>query len=81
MGIFGQQYQVNAEIASLQSMSAHGDQADLIQFLNGQDKTELKKIFLVHGEFDTQNNFRTELNKRGYENVEIPKRHQRIELI
>lgn len=80
IGIFGDEFQVNAKIASLQSMSAHGDQSDLIQFLNGQDKTELKKIFLVHGEFDTQNNFRSELNKRGYANVEIPNRHQTFEL-
>nr|WP_294898637.1 MBL fold metallo-hydrolase [uncultured Pedobacter sp.] len=80
ISIFGESYQVNANIASLQSMSAHGDKSDLIQFLNGQDKTELKKIFLVHGEFDTQNNFKTELHKRGYANVEIPKRHQSFEL-
>ncbi|WP_017257988.1 MBL fold metallo-hydrolase RNA specificity domain-containing protein [Pedobacter arcticus] len=80
VAIFGEYYQVNATIASLQSMSAHGDQSDLIHFLNGQDKTILKKIFLVHGEFDTQNNFKSELNKRGYENVEIPKRHQSFQL-
>lgn len=80
VAIFGEYYQVNARIASLQSMSAHGDQSDLIQFLNGQDKTILKKIFLVHGEFDTQNNFKSALNKRGYANVEIPKRHQSFEI-
>lgn len=80
VSIFGEYYQVNAQIASLQSMSAHGDQSDLIHFLNGQDKTELKKIFLVHGEFDTQNNFKAELKKRGYNNVEIPKRHESFEL-
>lgn len=80
VSIFGEYYQVNAQIASLQSMSAHGDQSDLIHFLNGQDKTELKKIFLVHGEFDTQNNFRAELHKRGYSNIEIPKRHESFEL-
>lgn len=80
VGIFGEYYQVNARVASLQSMSAHGDQSDLLQFLNGQDKTELKKIFLVHGELDTQTKFKTELNKRGYQNVEIPARHRRFEL-
>ncbi len=80
VAIFGDYYQVNAKVASLQSMSAHGDQSDLIQFLNGQDKEILKKIFLVHGEFDTQNNFRSALNKRGYHDVEIPKRHQSFEL-
>ena len=80
VAIFGDYYQVNAKIASLQSMSAHGDQSDLIQFLNGQDKSILKKIFLVHGEFDTQNNFKSELIKRGYSAVEIPKRHESFEI-
>jgi metallo-beta-lactamase family protein len=80
VSIFGEEYEVKATIASLQSMSAHGDQSDLIQFLNGQDKTELKKIFLVHGEIDVQNNFKAELNERGYPNVEIPQRHQSFEL-
>ncbi|HEX7367378.1 MAG TPA: MBL fold metallo-hydrolase [Pelobium sp.] len=80
VSIFGTYYQVNAKIAALQSMSAHGDQSDLIQFLNGQDKEELKKIFLVHGELETQSNFKSALNKRGYPNVEIPKRHESFEL-
>lgn len=80
VSIFGTKYQVNARIASLQSMSAHGDQSDLLQFLNGQDKLELKKIFLVHGEPDTQFTFKTELEKHGYHDIEIPHRHQSFDL-
>src|SRR5690606_2364457 len=38
IGIFGDYYQVNARIESMQSMSAHGDQHDLLQFLSKQDK-------------------------------------------
>ncbi|WP_442794393.1 MBL fold metallo-hydrolase RNA specificity domain-containing protein [Pelobium manganitolerans] len=80
VSIFGTKYQVNARIASLQSMSAHGDQSDLLQFLNGQDKLELKKIFLVHGEPDTQFTFKTELEKHGYHDIEFPHRHQSFDL-
>lgn len=80
VSIFGDYYQVNARIASLQSMSAHGDQHDLLHFLACQDKSKIKKIFLVHGEFDTQNNFKTKLQIQGYGEIEIPYKHQTFEL-
>lgn len=80
VSIFGDYYQVNARIASLQSMSAHGDQHDLLHFLACQDKSKIKTLFLVHGEFDTQNNFKSKLQKEGYGQIEIPHRHQSFEL-
>lgn len=80
VSIFGDYYQVNARIASLRSMSAHGDQHDLLHFLACQDKSKIKTLFLVHGEFDTQNNFKTKLQKDGYGEIEIPHRHQTFEL-
>ncbi len=80
VGIFGDYYQVNARIESLQSMSAHGDQNDLLQFINSQDKEKLKKIFLVHGDFETQTIFKNLLQKNGFKNVEIPQRHQTFNL-
>ncbi|MBD3749871.1 MAG: MBL fold metallo-hydrolase [Sphingobacteriales bacterium] len=80
VSIFGDYYQVNARIASLQSMSAHGDQHDLLHFLACQDKSKIKTLFLVHGEFDTQNNFKSKLQKEGYVAIEIPHRHQSFEI-
>lgn len=80
ISIFGDYHQVNANIASLQSMSAHGDQDDLLNFLSCQDKSQLKKIFLVHGDPDTQSIFKDMLVENGYQNVEIPFRHQSFDL-
>jgi metallo-beta-lactamase family protein len=80
ISIFGDQYQVNARIAALQSMSAHGDQEDLLHFLACQEKAQLKKIFLVHGDPETQYIFRDKLIEKGYGDVEIPFRHQSFEL-
>lgn len=80
VSIFGDEFQVNARIASIQSMSAHGDQNDLLHFLACQDKKELKKIFLVHGEPEVQNHFKSKLHSEGYGEVEIPYRHQSFEL-
>ena len=52
--IFGAYHQVNAEIGSIRSMSAHGDYEDLSQFLACQNPREVKTLFLVHGEYDVQ---------------------------
>src|SRR5205085_9647937 len=69
--IFGEEYKVVAEVGSIRSMSAHGDYEDLIQFISAQDKDAIKKIFLVHGEYDVQKDFAKRLQSMGY-TVEIP---------
>jgi metallo-beta-lactamase family protein len=73
--IFGEMYKVIAETGKMQSMSAHGDYDDLCQFISGQDKNLLKTLFLVHGEYDVQQEFADRLRKKGYNNVQIPERH------
>ena len=80
IGIFGQTHQVNAEIGEMRSMSAHGDYEDLLQFLACQDPRQVKKLFLVHGEYNVQQDFRDRLSKKGFLDVEIPERHQEIGL-
>ncbi len=72
--IFGEEYDVFAEVGSIKSMSAHGDYEDLIQFISNQDKSLVKKIFLVHGEYDVQSDFAQRLRSIGY-TVEIPGMH------
>lgn len=78
--IFGQPHEVNAEIAELRSMSAHGDYEDLCQFLSCQDPRSVKKIFLVHGEPEVQQDFKQRLIRKGFADVEIPELHQEIGL-
>ncbi|MBA4140173.1 MAG: MBL fold metallo-hydrolase [Segetibacter sp.] len=72
--IFGEEYDVVAEVGSIRSMSAHGDYEDLIKFISNQDKKLVKKIFLVHGEYDVQRDFAERLRSIGYA-VEIPGMH------
>jgi len=78
--IFGEMYEVKAEVRSIKSMSAHGDYEDLLHFLNCQDPAKVKQLFLVHGEYEVQQHFSKTLNENGFINVEIPYQHQRIEL-
>lgn len=75
VGIFGQQHEVNAEIGEIRSMSAHGDYEDMCQWLACQDPRQVKKLFLVHGEYEVQQDFRNRLISKGFLDVEIPARH------
>lgn len=74
VGIFGVRHEVHAEIGAIRSMSAHGDYEDLSQWLGCQDKQQVKKIFLVHGEYDVQQEFKQRLIRKGFD-VEIPPLH------
>jgi metallo-beta-lactamase family protein len=78
--IFGDWFDVQAEVQTMRSMSAHGDYDDLLKFLDCQNKTLLKKVFLVHGEHDVQQDFAQKLHDNGFASVYIPKLHENIEL-
>ena len=78
--IFGILHEVHAEVGSIRSMSAHGDYQDLTQFLACQDPKKVRKLFIVHGEYDVQQAFRERLIKKGFMDVEIPERHYEIGL-
>ncbi|MBI5856579.1 MAG: MBL fold metallo-hydrolase [Sphingobacteriales bacterium] len=73
--IFGVEHEVHAEIGAIRSMSAHGDYEDLSQWLACQDKQQVKKIFLVHGEYNVQKDFKQRLIRKGFSDVEIPEQH------
>ncbi len=70
--IFGVEKHVKAEVVIMDSFSAHGDQEEMLDFLECQDKSKLKKIFLVHGEIDRQSVFKEAILERGFKKVEIP---------
>lgn len=80
VNIFGAPHEVHAEIGEIRSMSAHGDYNDLSQWLACQDRKQVKKLFLVHGEYDVQLDFQQWLISKGFADVQIPERHYEIGL-
>ncbi len=80
VGIYGVRYPVIAEVAVIGSLSAHGDYKDMLQWLACQDINKVRKLFVVHGEYDVQQHFRDKLIKKGFRDVEIPALHQVIGL-
>ena len=76
VSIFGTVYRVNAEVKSIDSFSGHGDYNEMIDFLSCQNKSELQKTFLVHGEYETQVNYSVRLQGSGFNNIQIPSMRQ-----
>ncbi len=73
--INGQEYNVHAEVGMMRSMSAHGDADDLTRYLSCQDPSMVTNLFLVHGEYEVQQDFQKKLLLKGYEHVTIPDMH------
>ncbi|MEN9522524.1 MAG: hypothetical protein RL065_901 [Bacteroidota bacterium] len=74
--IFGDEYDVKADVEIIRSFSAHGDYEDISQWLSCQNLKEVEKIFVVHGEYETQQHFQTKLLKKGFGEVIVPALHQ-----
>jgi metallo-beta-lactamase family protein len=69
--LFGERLTVRAQVAVLDSFSAHGDYAEIMDFLKNQKKS-LRQLFLVHGDYETQQIFKEKLTAEGYGKVMIP---------
>jgi metallo-beta-lactamase family protein len=69
--IFGEYVPVRAEIVDFDSMSAHGDYMELIQWLGGI-KIKPKRMFLTHGEPAAADAFRKHIERHLGWHPEIP---------
>ncbi|MES2516068.1 MAG: MBL fold metallo-hydrolase [Bacteroidota bacterium] len=78
--IFDYLFDVNAEIESIHSLSAHGDYDEMIRFLSCQQKSVVKSVFLVHGEGDAKTVFRDKLLQQGYQKVIVPSKLEVFDL-
>jgi metallo-beta-lactamase family protein len=71
--IYGEDIPLRAEVQILDGYSAHADRTELTSWLDGVKTTSpnLGQVFLVHGEADVQDIFKTALTAKGY-TVECP---------
>ncbi len=75
--IFGERYPVVARIEVMDSLSAHGDSVEMLQFLSCQNPAAVKTVFLVHGEYEKQLIWRNKLLAAGFDDVQIPDLYER----
>ncbi len=71
--IYGDDVPLRAEVKVVDGYSAHADRTELTAWIDGVKSTspQLGPVFLVHGEADVQDIFKTALTAKGY-NVECP---------
>lgn len=74
ISIFGDKYQVHADVEKIEAFSGHADYNEMLQYLKCQDRKQLQKTFLVHGEIGPQSFFKEKLEEAGYSDVTIPKK-------
>jgi metallo-beta-lactamase family protein len=72
--IFGEEYRVRARVEVINAFSAHGDYNEMLRYLSCQDPDAVKQLFLVHGEYDVQVDWREKLVAAGFRHVEIPEK-------
>ena len=80
VNIFGETFDVQCQVASMDSFSGHGDYNEMIEFLSCQNPDKVKKVFLVHGEYETQVSFKLKLEAKGYKNIHIPALYESVEI-
>ena len=70
--IFGTPYPVKASVEVLDAYSAHADKEELMKYLSCQTAEQVEKVFLVHGEPESMEHFRTSLQGRGFRKIIMP---------
>ena len=76
--IFGNYYNVRAKIVAINGLSAHGDQADLLNWLS-ELENKPKKVFLVHGELAAADELRLKVKEIYRVNCSVPLMGQEFE--
>lgn len=69
ISIFGKEHRLKAEVFSIDAFSGHGDYEEMKQYLQCQNKQELKKVFLVHGDAEALKAYQKVLLDDGFPNV------------
>ncbi len=80
VSIFGVKHPVKAKIERIEAFSGHGDYSEMADYLACQDTTQVKKVFLVHGEYEAQSSYKKILEEKGFRDIEIPTAGEETEL-
>ncbi len=77
--IFGEEVPVRCRVVQIEGMSAHADRPELIDWLNGF-KDSPKMTFVIHGEPESADHLRSEIEHHFKWNVTVPEYLENFEL-
>lgn len=78
--IFGKHIPIKAKIHHLESLSAHADQEELLQWM-GSIKNIPEKVFLIHGEQTSLEAYRSKIKEQLGWNCHVPKLYEVLEIL
>jgi metallo-beta-lactamase family protein len=70
--IFGEEHALRAEVEVMDEFSAHADRDGLLQYVAGMNLPRLKKVFVVHSEYEAAQSMVEPLLALGVREVVIP---------
>jgi metallo-beta-lactamase family protein len=74
--IKNKEYRRNANIEKIDVFSGHADKNGLLEFAKNQNKSTIKKIFLVHGDEPSMLDFQKDLESLGFADVICPEKNE-----
>jgi metallo-beta-lactamase family protein len=77
--IYGEPHPLKAEVAILNSFSAHAGQDELVEYAKTMDKSRVKQTFIVHGELAQAQQLSAKLKEAGFGDIAIPARGDLVE--
>ena len=77
--IFGEEYDLNARVETINGFSAHADRTELLQWV-GHINERPRQTFVVHGDEDVSLAFAEELRQQGLPEVHVPQLGQKFEI-
>jgi metallo-beta-lactamase family protein len=81
VSIFGYDHRIRAQVTKIEGFSGHGDYQEMINYFTGcQNTKQIRKVFIVHGESQSQEAMKDHLYEAGFRNIVIPEKGEEVEL-
>jgi len=78
--VFGEDYELKAEVAVMDEFSAHADRPGLLNYVSRMNLSRLRKVFLVHAEPEAAQAMVEPLKTLGVRDVFVPEKGEEYEL-
>ncbi|TVR80991.1 MAG: MBL fold metallo-hydrolase [Chitinophagaceae bacterium] len=80
VSIYGRTYDVNANVLTLNALSAHADVNELMEYVTVGDLVKVKKLLLVHGLPQSLLSLKGRCERTGFKDVIVSEPHKAYEL-
>ena len=81
VSIFGYDHRIRAQVTKIEGVSGHGDYQEMIQYFTGcQDVKQVRKVFIVHGDSQSQEAMKDHLYEAGFRGIMIAKKGEEVKV-